>query len=245
MLQALGFRFLERSRAYGFELRFSWAEITGNLGLALGLHLFEDHYSLHVHLGWPNVYFRLKSLDRWLREPHEGMESWGFSVHRSDVHFRWGRKYKIVHFPWAWEWVRTSIMLADGTWCHETRERRVTFPNYPLSRHEKRPWGSFNKIKDELAWSETYPFRYVLRDGTVQDRDATLKVEEREWRWLWFTWLPFPRMVRRSIDVAFSDEVGERTGSWKGGTVGCGYDLRHDEMPREALARMQRERKFR
>jgi len=239
-----GFRFFERRYPHGWELRLSWAEITSGLGCAIALCLFEEHFSLHIHLGWPNLFLKLPFLQRWHRDPHEMMEKWGFSLHRADGHFSWGRHTKILHWPWSWDWVRTSLLLADGTWCHETLRRRADFPNYPLARSEKKPWGTFYKIKDDLAWSETYPYRYVLRSGEVQEREATVKVEEREWRWRWFKWLPFPRMIRRVIDVHFSDEVGEQSGSWKGGTIGCGYDLRPQEMPIEALRRMENERKF-
>jgi hypothetical protein len=50
--------------------------------------------------------------------------------------------------------------------------------------------------------------------------------------------------VRTSIEVGFDDEVGERTGSWKGGTIGCGYDMLPDESAVQCLRRMERERKF-
>jgi hypothetical protein len=62
--------------------------------------------------------------------------------------------------------------------------------------------------------------------------------------------LPWPRKVCRSIDVTFTsdekdfDGIGERAGSWKGGTIGCGYTMKPDEMPIDTLRRMQRERRF-
>lgn len=232
-----GFRF-ERDRRGRFELRFSWAEVTGGLGLALALCSFEEHYSLHIRLGWPNIFIRLPFLQRWHREPHEGMESWGFSAHRSDIHLNWGRHCKILHMPWAWEWVRSSYLMPDGaSWAHELRGWRRT-GHLGTSRERTH----FLPSTDLPQWSETHPYRYVLKSGQVQNVQATIQVHEMEWRW--FTWLPFPRMVRRSIDVRFDGEVGERAGSWKGGCVGCGYDLFRDETPRECLLRMQNERKF-
>jgi len=38
-------------------------------------------------------------------------------------------------------------------------------------------------------------------------------------------WTPITRTAHY-IDVQFSDEVGERSGSWKGGTIGCAYEMR-------------------
>lgn len=239
----IGFRFFERT-GRGFELRLSWAEVTSGWGLAFALCMFHEHFSLHVHLGWPNLYIRLPFLQRWHRDPHEMMESWGFSLVDSAVHLNWGAKTKIVSLPWDWKWARTSIMLQDGTWYNELPGGKVSFPNDPRIADEKKPWGTYHQIKEQFAWKETYPYRYVLRSGEVQERTATVGIEEREWRWHWLQWLPFPRKIQRTIDITFSDEVGERSGSWKGGCTGCGYDIRHDEMPRECLARMEAERKF-
>ena len=236
-----GFRFFERDHHGRFELRLSWAEITGGLGFALALCLFEEHFSLHVRLGWPNMFIRLPFLQRWHHDPHEMMESWGMSMTEIDaIHFNWGRHCKIIHMPWEWEWVRSSFLMPDGTsWAHELRGWRRSGH---LGTDRERT--HFLPSTDLPQWSEKLPYRYVLRSGEVQNVEATIQVHEMEWRWRWLPWLAFPRMIRRSIDVRFSGEVGERAGSWKGGTIGCGYDLRRNETPRECLQRMERERKF-
>jgi len=82
-------------------------------------------------------------------------------------------------------------------------------------------------------------------------------------------WFPTIRKKRKTIDVKFSyggpfkrfviiekqgfkipnskeetGEVGERTGEWKGGTTGCGYQMLPNETPLETLRRMEKERKF-
>ena len=106
--------------------------------------------------------------------------------------------------------------------------------------------------REASAWKETYSYSYHLKSGEVQQRLATISVSEMEWRWRWFGrkgWckllnFPWPRLVRRYLDVEFEKEIGERTGSWKGGTVGCSYSLRKWETPFECLKRMERERKF-
>ncbi len=103
------------------------------------------------------------------------------------------------------------------------------------------PW-AWRHIKHEiLSEPETHPYRYVLRSGDVQVRTATINAESRTW---WRPWLPFWR-VSKSINVEFNDEVGERSGSWKGGTVGCGYEMRRGESPLMTLRRMEGERRFR
>lgn len=140
-----------------------------------------------------------------------------------------GNKWWTFQMPWSWDCVRTSALRKDGTWENE----------YKLGK--KKFWkDSWN----EILWSETFPYAYTLRNGEIQERLATVKVEEREWRWRGLKWLSFPKKLRKTISVEFNEEVGERTGSWKGGVTGCGYDLKKDETPLECLRRMEKERKF-
>lgn len=239
-----GFRWFERN-SRGFELRLSWAEITGGLGFALALCSFEDHFSLHIRLGWPNIFIRLRFLDRWHHEPQEGMESWGFSWHTQDIHLNWGQFCKIFYWPWAWDWFRTSYLLDDGTLLHELRRDRpaINPKGSPYATNFDH-WQSIREIRERRAWRETHPYRYVLRSGDVQERTATIEIHEAERRRRWLMWCPWFARVSRSIDIKFSDEVGERAGSWKGGCIGCGWDLLPGETPEQSLRRMERERKF-
>ena len=91
---------------------------------------------------------------------------------------------------------------------------------------------------------EQFAYHYTLKSGEVQERIATIHVERREWRQKWLRWCPLFAKKSTSIDVQFNGEVGERTGSWKGGTIGCGWDLRKGETAEQALRRMERERSF-
>ena len=242
MASLVGFRWFEWRSRRDFHLRLSWAEISGGWGLALALCMFDEHFSLHVRLGWPNIFIRLPFLQHWHRDPYEMMESWGASMSdASSIHFNWGRHCKIVHLPWAWEWVRTSYLLPDGvSWLHDLKRKRRA----PQGTDSSNRFGKYTAIADAPKWRATYPYRYVLRSGEVQECEATITVEEMEHRWRWFTWLPLPRMIHRSINIEFNEEVGEGAGSWKGGCVGCRYDLRHYETPLECLRRMEGERKF-
>lgn len=89
--------------------------------------------------------------------------------------------------------------------------------------------------------SQTLPYRYVCDNGEVQDVDARVHVE----RWVWRRkWTPL-KIVKTSMEVQFSEEVGERRGSWKGGCVGCSYYLRPGESVEQCLRRMESERRFR
>lgn len=188
--------------------------------LALKLCLFEEEYSLDLF----GYFIPLPFMDRWHREPYEIMESWGVYHHERAIWFTWGHRSWCFHLPWDFTHIKHEVRRPDGSWVP-----------YVGSYEDKEPDG---------RWTETYPYRYVLESGEVQERMATVYVERREWRWRWFSWLPWPAKKRTYIDVAFNDEVGEGTGSWKGGVLGCGTDLKKGETPLDALRRMERERKF-
>lgn len=215
------------------------------------LCLFEEGWFLHLFPWWIK-------LGRAKREPHEMMESWGFTWSNEDrcLHLNWGRRCKILHFPWAFEWVRSEEMLPDGRFV--TKERLTRLPKWVLgyrrlSLHDGTmtpmrrgdPYRGLSYVPGR--YEESFPYQYTLRSGDVQIRTATVTVGRMSWAWRmparWFgIW--WPRKVRTSINVDFSGEVGERTGSWKGGTIGCGYDLRLGESPEQCLRRMEQERKF-
>lgn len=234
----IGLRWFEREKkSRRWEARFKWGQVTGGVGFSAGLCLFEEYYSLHLHLIWPNIFIRLGFLQRWHREPEDMMEKWGFSFFEDSIHLNWGRRTKIVHLPWEWQVQRQSYLLADQTWAHERRGEYGKFK----SGHER--YEHFRKIREQ-SWRVTLPYTYTLRSGEIQHRQATISVREWDVRRKWTRWTRFGARITRDIDVSFSDEVGERTGSWKGGTIGCSYAINPGETPEQSLRRMERERKF-
>ena len=153
-----------------------------------------------------------------------------------------GEKNKYISFTWNLEWYRTSYQTNTGTtiwdgktsvthwiWEHEYKGQRKEF-------YEDKWKG--------ILWEQTWPYTYTLNSGEVQHRNATIKVKEMEWRRRWLPFTSLFNQVIRSIDVTFDKEIGERTGSWKGGTVGCSYEMKPDDTPYECLKRMEQERKF-
>jgi hypothetical protein len=224
-------------------LRSRNVELSWRPGLGLSAYHYGDEgsrYGLNIHLGWPNIFVKLpirrhkpKSWDA----PHL---SWGFSVVDRSVHFNWGARTKIIDMPWAsGTCVRSSNLLKDGTWSHEFSSERLANSEARWAAQEER-----RRFIDENEWRAEYPYRYVLRSGEVQERTAMVNVEEREWRQHWLKWTGVFANVQRTIAVNFSDEVGERSGSWKGGCTGCSYGLRPNETPEQCLRRMEAERKF-
>jgi hypothetical protein len=162
--------------------------------------------------------------------------SYGFCLYKEDDRGlfnsfmgNWGMKTYILDMPWHWAWIRTSNLRKDGTWEHETKGNNKDF------------WE--DKWK-EVIWNESHPYTYKLNSGEIQERIATIKVAEREWRWKGLKWSSFPKMISKTINIDFNAEVGERTGSWKGGCTGCSYTILPGETPLQTLRRMESERKF-
>lgn len=185
----------------------------------------EGRFSLRVFFLWISLWCSKKP-------PHNIMDSWGFnySGDSSTLHLMWGNKYKIIYMPWMFDHCITQVMLKDGT-----------FTNY--EKYEKTANGiQINPEPD--VYRIKLPYRYELKSGKIQDRIATVTVERRQWCWKVCKALRWPSKTSTSIEVEFNDEVGEDSGSWKGGCIGCGYEMNPGELPIDCLARMERERKF-
>lgn len=184
---------------------------------------FEEGYSFDLF----GFLIALPFLDRFHTpiDCGEIMYNWGAHFYdKSCFVLCWRASTLHIHLPWAWDHCVHEVLREDGTWVP-----------YVGSYEDKEPDGRFIQTAD---------FQYTLKSGEVQHRIATFYTNRMTWKWRWFKWLPWPRLVRTGIDIEFSGEVGESTGSWKGGTVGCGYDLRPGETPIACLRRMEFEHKF-
>jgi len=193
---------------------------------------YEENYpQLILSPGWGALYITLPIKGYPDDYGIEGPQ-YGFYYHEASLWFFWGIKPFVLHLPYEYDWVRTSLLLKDqNSWDHETKTHR-----------DRRFW-------DESTWQgirfeQTFPYTYTLESGEQQQTTATVTVKEWEWRMRWLRWTRWGAKVRRSIDVRFADELGERSGSYKGGVTGCSYDIQPGETPEQTLRRMETERKF-
>lgn len=167
------------------------------------------------------------------------LKDYGFYTDEDAFVIKWGSHnliskgfIKFFYYPWSYDHCQTEFIDHEGKFI-QAPSSSDWFEQYRFTKNNKK--------------YDTYSYTYIRKDGTVQNRKAKVSVERRTW---WQRWFGLgkkhmtPKKVRTSIDIAFDDEVGERTGSWKGGTVGCGYDLLPGETPYECLRRMEKERKF-
>ena len=149
----------------------------------------------------------------------------------SQIGINYGHKTKFFDMPWAFEWIRTSVLSKEYKWIHENKKTKN------IDFWDKEKW------KDIILY-KTYPYIYTTKNGQVQNCIATYSIVEREWRLKYFKWFKPIRKIKKVIDVEFSTDIGEEKGSYKGGTIGCSYDILPGETPHETLKRMEKERKF-
>jgi lipoprotein signal peptidase len=135
----------------------------------------------------------------------------------------WFRNWKSFNFPWGYTFWKREVLMKDG-WQKEERGQDLW---------DKEKWG------DKMVL-ETHPYKYTLKSGETQDRVATVYQQKRYWR----NWFKLGVMKRHTLEIEFNEEVGERSGSWKGGCVGCSYNILKGETSLQALRRMEKERKF-
>lgn len=198
-------------------------------------------WSGHAEVAY--VFFGLRGLRAQIEFPsdwHEHRRAWvrlGFGLFSINFSFPWPRvvpdHYQCSGPTYGFYFFEDHLVLNYGKDTGNSRDPKAsTFIDMPWSwRHQ------WHQIDGE---PQQHPYRYVLHNGKVQERIATIKAESRLWTRYWLPW----RRISRYIDIEFNDEVGERSGSWKGGTLGCGYELKPSETPLECLRRMERERKF-
>lgn len=236
--------------------RMKWGELTfGWRGLAFRVGAHETAH-LQIACLFFVAFIRLPFLDRALTTGSCSIDnpSYGFSTFEGTIHLDWGRWGRIIEPPWQRRYLFREFLAADGRW----------LPHDLL-------WRDYRPDEGVKPLTQALPYHYLLDNGEVQHVTATVH-RERGWIvWKWFGESTSPRAhlapgrrrrkawlsdglraiqkrltpPRESIDISFSGEVGERAGSWKGGCIGCSYDMKPGEAPVQTLRRMQRERRFR
>jgi len=192
--------------------------------------------------GWGKLYINLP-----IKTGIQDCESaaWGLNYHGNMLwiyiggggNFEGGKKWKTITMFWDMTWVRTSTLMSDSkTWFNETKKNRKTWGKDENGEQV----GSYDWL-NKNKWKETHPYLDKYDNTTI---NATISISEREWRPLGFQWTSLFSKSKRSIDIKFDNEVGKEKGSWKGGCVGCSYELLPNETALECLKRMEKERKF-
>lgn len=219
------------------ELLKTYSDVGWKLELVFPYSLAALEYS--EHYGNKCWFFALLGLTLFISREDYNMEydrdvAWGFSFSSSvkALFLYWGSKCTILYYPWAdWICVRDQLMDEGGKlW---NRPKWIKFAD-----------GMDKEDEPPNLYERILPYTYTLKSGQVQDRTAKIGVEEREWRLRLLQWTKLFNKISRCIWIEFDHEVGEKSGSWKGGVMGCGYTLLPNEDPIDCLRRMEKERKF-
>lgn len=194
-------------------------------------HGYESkNAELHISMfGWHSMLrlpWKCKENILWREE-----KKYGISVHDNTVFFHWGYDLKGWDIPF----------VNYGT---AVRWERYCGPDDLFQMEDRLHWDEHyyrtdRKVMEPTTWTYNYTDPY---DGKVVP--CRFWVEELEWRPKWLRWTKRFAKVRRFIEVEFSEEMGPRKGSWKGGTIGCGFNMLKGEHPMECIKRMEKEYKF-
>ena len=222
-----------KNKKWGY-FRFSKPSIDFNLTYSI-CGYFDPRHNIRIELFFFTLSINLPFKSKYTDECDP--PSWGIAHHNNSLwiyrggkgNMNGGNKWWSFNDPWSMQWVRTSALKKDGGWEHETKGNSKDF---------------WQDKWNDILHIENHPYTYKLKSGVVQNVEATIKVYEREWRMHWFKWTKIGNSISRTIDINFSSEVGERSGSWKGGCTGCSYELKNGESPLECLRRMEKERIF-
>lgn len=238
LLKLIGYKhnYGGRGRSY----KFTWGEIS-LWSKGIGLYWSGPHYcyepKLVIKAYFFNIYipipaFGLKSAQSSSEEVQYGFYLYPNLHSWEDTCFYFGRDRSWRwYMPWTYKWEKTEHLD------HDLKTVIVKDIN------NNRDWFAYDKERQEYEKNHTkvYDYTYRLKNGETQHRKASVTIERRTW---YMRWLPCKKKVHTSIDVKFDGEVGERTGSWKGGTIGCSYEMLPTETPENTLRRMESERIF-
>lgn len=225
--QRMAARVLGMWRINTDSIDFRWGYFAPRFGFELTIQqggYFSSNYAVNVCLGWGAFHVRLPF--HMKRDPGCEWGTYGISVHSQTfwVYRGWGH-------PAGWD-------LPLATWVFDSHEIMNVNGEYESVPSKTKAW-EMRELDTTLK--ETFPFVYILKNGTVQERTATVTQERRTWHRKWF---PFSKMVIEVIEVEFSGEVGERSGSWKGGVTGTSYKMKPTETREQTFERMLQEREF-
>lgn len=220
------------------SIDFRWGYFAPKPGFELVLHrgtYFDTRWSIGICLGWGKVLVHLPFKTK-LKEGCD-MPQYGIAIHNSVLWVYRGGKYKDGQTSekyWAWDLPFFSYTF-KGHWIENKAGEWVKMRD----KHDSAPQPY--EFRQEEARVEKHQYKYIRDSGEIQDRVATCTHEKRKWHRKWF---PFLTMERRVVDVEFDKKIGERVNSWKGGCIGCSWELLHDESIADGIRRMEKERKF-
>lgn len=190
----------------------------------------DNRHTMHFSLGYGKVYivFPWKNKNVYEEDINNPEKKYGFYLYGDGGFFDSFWYYvnknghsdvKSIDMPWSYKFYRHSILLKDGSWWTSLdkdvrKARKSGIDTYSDKRY-------YLDSDDESIFKAKLPFSYTTKHGTEQNTTATVRMEEREWRQRWLYWTKLFNHVSTVLEIEFNDEMGNKRGSWKGGTLGC------------------------
>lgn len=216
--------------------RFGWGEITNRWGFAIDFTKMGAWY-LYLQLGWPCFFINLPTKGRKHGEDYDvnkEQRSYGVSIFDRQIalHFGFWRKY--LPAPWATHVVANHFLMWNGQWCEEIK-MPVTIADIE-ERHAE--YEKLRAAKEACEFVQVEDFWHNPPGMETQRGKARITVGRYFSRPVWRAWLPLFTKQTWTFWCDFSCEVGSRAGSWKGGTTGCGGEIKRGESIGVAFQRM-------
>lgn len=198
-----------------------------------------DESRVRLVFGFWRFFF---SINLWTAEPWKecGTQApcYGVSFHDSILWVSYGADRSfIIDMPWKWEIVRHDLLYPDADVYHRNK-----FPASTLAQKKRTiSWHDVfektNNFEDDVQVlvAKFITLTHYTKDGRKQIAKIRLAGEEREWRWKWFKWLPWPNLKQRVVDCTSDIELGDRAGSWKGGMMGWSIPWEEGESMKAAF----------
>ena len=146
---------------------------------------------------------------------------YSIEINKLKISFHWNKLYRSIRWPWRHHTISYECQFKDKSWVDK-----------------------ICSLSNEL-YTETYPYKYVLKSGKVQEVNATVSKTRYIMTYIFFKYIKWrPTWIEESIDVRFDKCIGEQVDTWKGGVSGQGYDLLPNETMEQCLRRMEANEKF-
>jgi hypothetical protein len=199
-------------------------------------------YRSWITIGFWRFFFKMYL---WKVKPFEGSfeldnsKRYGFTFFERSVHIHWSET-KVYSLPWDWDIVRHDLLMPDGRlyWRNDyAKKGKKYYYWYGILECDEHPYPVVPTQKQVAKFVELV---HHTRDGRKQVAKIRLTADEREWRWKWFKWLPWPNKKNRVVDCHSDIELGDRAGEWKGGLMGWSTEWKKDESLEAAFWRWYR-----
>lgn len=196
--------------------------------------LVKPHAIRHQAKYWDEATIKRMGRD-WYEETFP--KEYGFSVNDGFLQIYYGPQTHDSITTKSW-----SKFLPWTQWRHVRYSLYDTQGNLYWEQRQKNDIRGMKLFTDQYEAQKACPaVKFLIEDYDGKEIVATTKIDERQWQFGegWFKWLSWfsKPMVKRRLEIEFSDETGPEKGSWKGGTMGTSIEMLPGEMHRGAMLR--------